>query len=280
MLTLVFAGGAAPTAGTNRLVGHWIDEGGTVFARAYSTGNLHWSDCSRLGIFVFSAGSKEVRVWPDPETSQEAIIDTFSRAVQPIVLQALGQQALHAGAVVGPAGVVAFCGAKGSGKSTLAFAMQQAGWQQFADDALILRFDRLCVTACPLPFAPRLRRDSRAHFADLGSHVTATQQQLTELPLSAVFLLRQSDEVCNPRVSLMQASRALSELIAHAHFFDAGDLAHMRQLFGDYLGLVSRVPIFILEYRPNFQLLPQMTRAVLEAMISADSPSCRPLFHD
>jgi hypothetical protein len=271
MLTLVFARGAAPASDACRKVGDWIDDCGRVLARAFSRRNLHWIEFPGVGKFGFSAGSSKVRVWPDPEASHETIFDAFSRFVQPIVLQALGQQVLHAGAAVGPAGVLAFCGAKGSGKSTLAFAMQQAGWQQFADDALILRFDKNCVTACPIPFAPRLRPDARAHFAAVRGAIARAQPQLTNLPLAAVFLMQQDGGLNSPRVSLMRGGEAFSKLLAHAHYFDGEDPKHMRQLLQDYLEVVARVPVFTLEYRHNFQWLPQLTRAVVEAAISADA---------
>src|SRR5262245_22861002 len=110
MLTLVFSRGAAPTQGAARTVGDWLDECGCVFARAFRGRNLSWIEWAGVGTFAFSIGSTEVRVWPDPEAHHAAVVDTFSRAIQPIVLQALGRQALHAGAAIGPAGVVAFCG--------------------------------------------------------------------------------------------------------------------------------------------------------------------------
>jgi hypothetical protein len=60
-------------------------------------------------------------------------------------------------------------------------------------------------------------------------------------------------------------------LVPHAHFFDTEDPTHVRQLLEDYLELVARVPVFTLEYEPNFQRLPQLTRAVVEAATSIDT---------
>jgi hypothetical protein len=232
---------------------------------------MYWIEWPGVGTFAFSTGSTEVRVWPDLAVSHTAIVNTFSRVVQPIILQAVGQQALHAGAVVGPAGVVVFCGARGSGKSTLAFAMQQVGWRQFADDAVVLRVNGCGVRACPLPFTPRLRPDSRAHLVDARATIALAEPQLTDLPLSAVFLLRQDRGLNRPRVSLVRGAEAFSGLVPHAHFFDTEDPTHVRQLLEDYLELVARVPVFTLEYEPNFQRLPQLTRAVMEAAISIDT---------
>jgi hypothetical protein len=143
--------------------------------------------------------------------------------------------------------------------------MQQAGWRQFADDTLLLRFDRSCVTACTLPFTPRLRPDSRAHFADQPGPIWSAEPQLIDLPLAAVFFLQQNNGLNSPRVLLMQGARTLSELLAHAHFFDTEDPRHMRRLYENYLQLVAHVPVFTLEYPPNLRRLTQLTRAVIAA---------------
>jgi hypothetical protein len=266
MLTLVFADDEAPARGAGRKVGEWLDDDGAVCAWGRSSGKLNWIDWPGLGVFTFSPGSQEVRVWPEANAQHATIVDTFSRALQPIILQALGWQALHASAVVGPAGVLAFCGRKGSGKSTLAFAMHQAGWRQLADDGLVLHFDRNCVNVCPLPFAPRLRPASRAHFAPARDHLPSTlESQLAEIPLSAIFLLRQDAGLVDPRISIVPQARAFSEVLAHAHCFDQEDRAHTRRLVDDYHRLVTRVTVFSLEYPPDLHQLTQLIRAVLDA---------------
>lgn len=270
MLTLAFAGGDAPAPGTGGKVNEWRDDCGEVCARAYTSKVLHWIDWPGLGVFAFSAGSYEVRVWPEPNSQHEAIVDTFSRTLEPIILQTLGWQVLHAGAAVGPAGVVAFCGRKGSGKSTLAFAMHQAGWRQFADDALVLRFDQDRVMSCPFPFTPRLRPASRAHFAHAHSPSPSSSDS-ADFPLTAVFLLQQNPDLTSPRISLMPQARAFSELLAHAHCFDAKDQTQTRRLVDDYLELVARVPVFALEYQPDLQQLSQLTRAVVETVTNLDA---------
>jgi hypothetical protein len=249
----------------------WFDDDGEVSVRAFSEGDLRWIDCPGFGVFAFSLGSCEVRVWPEPDIQYEAIVDTFEM-IQPVILQALGWQALHASAAVGPAGVLAFCGNAGSGKSTLAFAMHRAGWPQFADDALLLRLDRDHQTACPLSFRPRLRRASRAYFVQ--THCPSPsflRSQSADVPLAAVFILGRNDRLSGPHVSLRPQARAFSDLLAHAHCFDVEDPTHARQLVQDYLGLVSRVPIFNLEYPPDLQQLPRLTGAVMEAAASIGS---------
>jgi hypothetical protein len=276
MLTLAFAGCGAPTPGTGRKVNEWRDGNGEVFARAYTSKLFRWIDWPGLGVFAFSAGSREVQVWPELGIQHQAVVDTFSRTLEPVILQTLGWQALHAGAAVGPTGVFAFCGRKGSGKSTLAFAMHQAGWRQFADDALVLRFSQDRVMSCPLPFTPRLRAVSQAHFAyalnlSPSSPDAAAPADAVEVPLTAVFLLQPNPDLSGQRISLMPQVRAFSELLAHAHCFDAEDPAQTRRLVEDYLELVARVPVFALEYRPDLQQLPHLTRTVVEAAASLDA---------
>jgi hypothetical protein len=219
-----------------------------------------------LGTFAFRPGSHDVLVWPKCDARHEEISDTFYRMLQPVILQALGQQALHAAAVAGPSGTIAVCGNKGSGKSTLGFAMRQAGYRQLADDALVLRPEQDRVSVCPLPFAPRLREASRLHFgyADL-SVVPSVHFQPADLVLSSIFLLRQEDHVERPRLALLPQAQAFSALLAHAHCFDAQDRGHARRLVEDYLAMISLVPVFALQYRPGLQRLPELIEIIQDA---------------
>ena len=273
LLRLVYADGEVPAPGTGRKVNEWFDDGGNVYAQLFRSEALRWIDWLGLGIFSFAAGCNDVRVWPRPGVRHEAVVKTFSRTIQPIILQGLGWQSLHAAASIVPAGVLAFCGSKGSGKSTLAFAMHQAGWRQFADDALVLRLDQDRVRAVPLVFAPRLRPASRAQFARAGQPALLPPRTAppADVCLSSMFLLEQNARLTNVRVSLIPKARAFSELLPHARCFDAEDQAHKRQLVNDYLELVARVPVFLLEYRPDFRQLPRLIRAVMEAASGIDA---------
>jgi hypothetical protein len=272
MLTLTFADAETPPPGAGREIDEWLDESGQPYAQTFSSDDLHWINWLDVGVFAFAANSMEVRVWPEPGISRQAIIDTFL-FLQPVILQAVGWQALHAGAAASPAGALAFCGNSGSGKSTLAFAMQQAGWRQLADDALVLRFDQNGVTACPLPFTPRLRPPSRAYFA---RSPLPSPGLLSEVPLIAVFLLKHETELTNPRVSLIPRAQAFSKVLTHAHCFDVGDLSRTGQLAESYLRLAARVPVLMLEYRPDLERLPHLVRAVVETVADIDADPAFP----
>src|SRR3984893_2510314 len=193
LLSLAIGAGVAPAAG--RQTEEWRDECGKVFARAFSADDHYRIEWPGLGAFAFRPGSREVLVWPEPEAPHEEISDTFHRSLQPVILQALGKQALHAAAAVAPSGTIAFCGSRRSGKSTLGFAMAQAGYRQLADDALVLQLEQGRVSVCPLPFAPRLREASRLHFGYADqSPVPCDDLRPADLVLSAIFLLRRDEQ--------------------------------------------------------------------------------------
>jgi hypothetical protein len=108
VLTLTLAGGKAPTGG--RTVNEWRDEGTGLIARAVSGCGLQWIDWQGVGVFAFSPGSDAVQVWPSAQANDTLVVETFSRFVRPRILQSRGWQLIHAGASVGPRGVLAFCG--------------------------------------------------------------------------------------------------------------------------------------------------------------------------
>jgi hypothetical protein len=264
MLKLGFAVGKAPRAGQK--VSEWLDDSGRVIATSFSEEDLHWLEWPGVGVFAFSAGSREVRVWPEPQARRETIVEAFSRKARPIILQALGEgQVLHAGASVGPGGLLAFCGRSGSGKSTLSFAMQEVGYWQFADDALLLRIEQDRIIARQLPFVPNLRPPSRAYFAHARyRRPTSTGLNSPDVRLNAIFLLQQNAGLTSPAISLMPPARAFSELLPLAHCFDMEGPTHTRRLVDDYLQIVARVPTFRLEYCPDLEGLTLLTRNIVE----------------
>jgi hypothetical protein len=272
MLSLIISAGVAPPAG--RQVNDWRDETGKVFARAFSSENHYRIDWSGLGAFVFHPGSRDVLVWPEPGARHEEVSNTFYHLLQPVILQALCRQALHAAAALGPSGTVAFCGNAGSGKSTLGFAMRQSGYRQLADDALVLQLEQDRVSVCPLPFAPRLRPASRLHFnyfdQDPAPHVDVRP---ADLVLSAIFLLRQDEQAERPRLALLPQAQAFPAVLAQAYCYDAQDPSHTRRLVDSYLAIVSVVPVFALQYRPDLQWLPQLIEMIQDAAGSSSAKS-------
>jgi len=90
--------------------------------------------------------------------------------------------------------------------------------------------------------------------------------------LSAIFLLRQDDKLKCPRLALLPQAQAFSALLAHAYCYDAQDRSHTRRLVDSYLAMVSLVPVFALQYRPDLQQLPQLIEIIQDA---AGSPNAK-----
>ncbi|MGH2874862.1 MAG: hypothetical protein ACRDLV_01290, partial [Solirubrobacteraceae bacterium] len=73
------------------------------------------------------------------DVGHDEIVHPLLGRVGAQLARACGGDALHAGAVVGPAGAWAIVGPKGAGKSTLLSALAAAGTPVLTDDVLVLR---------------------------------------------------------------------------------------------------------------------------------------------
>lgn len=268
MLTLTFAdSNARRTSLAGRQVNVWYSESGVCCARAFVDGSVRRIEWIGLGSFEFQLGSFEVRVTPQGEVRPDLVVDTFERLVQPVVLQALGLLVLHASAVQLPFGVVGFCARSGSGKSTFAAGLQRQGYEQFADDALVLRLSDSSVTAHALPFAPRLRAASAEYFSrattDPAPQLTAVPG--TTSPLAALFLVsRQTDQEAPTMVERVSALQAFSAVLTHAHCFDMDDKPAVARLVSDYLDLTNAVPVFECRYQSGWDHFPEILDRIVE----------------
>jgi hypothetical protein len=152
--------------------------------------------------------------------------------------------------------------------------MGQAGYRQLADDALVLQLERDRVSVCPLPFAPRLREASRLHFGYADqSPIPRVDLRPADLVLSAIFLLRQDRQTERPQLALLPQAQAFPAVLAHAHCYDAQDRCDTQRLADSYLAMVSLVPVFALQYRPDLQRLPQLIEIIQDAAGSSNAKS-------
>jgi len=275
---------ASANARPDRLpVNAWADDAGQVFARAYAIGTRRWIDWRGLGRFSFEPGSMDVRVRACSKASPRVLQSTFDRVIQPVILQALGWQALHGSGVIGPAGPLVFCGLGRSGKSTLAYAAgRRAGFTQFADDAIVIQTDGERARACPLPFATGLREDARTFvgsMASMGSEGSARPEPnqnaknlAPPIPIRCLFVLSQDvSATADVRIDRVAPADAFALLLTHAHCFDETDAVATRHMVEAYLSFAEYVPVLALTYRPDFAKLDALVDAVLEAATRAQS---------
>lgn len=261
MLTLSVLRTAAPLdAAHRRDVNVWRDNRGEICARLAVDGAVHWIDWPGLGRFAFTLDQHSVRVWPEPTVEEATLRDFFDRRLQPLILQALGYQALHASASFIADGAVAFCGRSGAGKSTLAAALQQSGCPQIADDALTLRVTDSGTFACPLPFRSDLRPSAFAHLGQPAFPQPAPPLSACRLRL-VVLLAQDPNAKETPIARPILGPERFRLLLTHAHAFDpTGDAERLAR---DYLTVAHAVPTVELRYRPDFSYLPDLVAAVM-----------------
>lgn len=129
----------------------------------------------------------------------------------PFVAVMRGLEVLHASAVAGDRGAVAFSGPSGTGKTSLALALVRRGATLLADDVLALERagDELLahpgtpVAGVEAGEAARLARDGGSSGPVLASdpreRIARTRLAAAPQPLQALFLLERDAEAAEPR---------------------------------------------------------------------------------
>jgi hypothetical protein len=246
----------------------WADENGEVLGQCYLVNGQHWVHLPNLATYAYVAGADIVRVIAQSSARPEIVLDTYWRSVLPILLQAQGQEVLHASAIMTSKGVVAFCAMTETGKSTLAYALSRRGYSLWADDAVA--FDTVAgqARAIPLPFRIHLRPASASLFGhDAGLPLTAPSWEIpggirTEsAPLHRLFVLERSEstgEGNGVEIVRVTSSQALLAVLPHAYCFSLQDRANKQRMLQNYAELVNRVPVYALRFRPGFERLPMI----------------------
>jgi hypothetical protein len=220
-----------------------------------------------LGVGTFTFGPGEIEIAPDSGVEQEVISDAHRRLALPLVLAALGHQVLHGSAVLMPAGVVALCAPSGVGKSTLAYAFTRRGLSPVADDAVALELSTPVPRVLPLPFALRLRAQSRAHFS-AGDEVSVAEAAGEPLPLAAVCTLERPT-LGEPLIERLPEADAFRAVLAQAYTFGLADPARRRHMIDGYLTLASHVPVFRVAVPDGLETLDPTLDAIERAIASS-----------
>jgi hypothetical protein len=207
--------------------------------------------------FEFRPPRPLVAVLATPGTTDAVVKDLFLTTVQPLFLQVVGYEALHASAIRTKHGVAAFCGASGSGKSTLAYALIRRAFDAWADDVVAFDADREAdVVSVHVPHPPRLREPTRQFFlvGDEAPQI-APDVPRRSAPLALVFVLR-PDAV--HAVRRLSPPEALERLLPHGLRFTLTDTERRRTMMSHYLNLVATVKVFELGFRRGLDLLPML----------------------
>lgn len=217
----------------------------------YPVGDDYWVRLAGVGAFRV-APSGDVLAIPDPDAPFSLVQDAYRRTVLPQALQFFGQEVIHASAVVANGSVVGFSAYSKTGKSTLAFALAQRGYEPWADDALAFENGPDGVRTSALPFAVRLRPESREHFGVVplppeeqprnGSITVGT----ASLPLAAICVLSRASvgDATRGSVTPLAASQVVGSLLPHAYWVSLADEARKARMVRAYLALAGDVSVY------------------------------------
>lgn len=245
----------------------WLDAAGRCVAVSRTERGRHRLELPGVATFLFEAEGP-VRAIACAGIERRAVARAFRHSALPLVLHALGREALHASGVLMREGVVAFCGASGSGKSTLAYALHRRGVSQWADDVVALDVSDARVAAIPMPFEVRLRPASASAFG-LGQRFVeiAAEPGPTREPLAAIFVLtRVEDAAVALGSSRLHPAAALAALLPHAFCFTLRDRERKRLMLQRYLVLVREIPVWELRVGGAIEELDVVLDAVEAAV--------------
>jgi hypothetical protein len=243
----------------------WRHTDGTVIAYGGSSGREHWMQLLNVGLFVFGEEADVVTAFPEADAAPELVEDGFRRAVLPMALQVLGRDVLHASAVLGRGGVIAFCAVSETGKSTVAYALGRRGYRLWADDALAFRIDAAAVTAVPLAFTLRLR-PATSEFYGVNGEAPVVQPAAAERLTAVCVLERSSDGDDDAPVERLTGADAFAAVLPHAYCFSLADDARKARMTASYLELVDRIPVFRVRVRSGLEHLQLLLDRIEEAV--------------
>jgi hypothetical protein len=246
----------------------WRNHEGRVAAYGHTVEGVHWMHLPGLASFRFDGSMDRVTAIACAPTRQEMILDEYRRKVLPMIIQARGQEVLHASAVLTPQGVVALSAPTKTGKSSMAYGLSRLGWQLWADDTVAFETLDSAIITNPLPFGMRLRPDLAAFFdedpivmnADTDPK-NADRIEREPAPLTALLLLKRMqdrNDGAAVRFYRLSSARAFTDVLANAYYFSLRDVERNRRMMQHYLELVARVPVFEVCFQPGLETLHEV----------------------
>lgn len=212
-------------------------------------------------------------VWSDVQGDCDAatIRHYLLDQVLPRVLSYHGQLMLHSSVIAVGDGAVAFMASTGVGKSSLALAMHELGQQVLCDDCFGIEFTGKDLLAIPTYRSIRLwphvlsgfrRGKQPVHCLPSGKQDkcrVSLPGAPACMPLIGICLLKDTEPSGTAaRIAKAPLRNAFITVLDQTFRFNAHSESHTSTVFGAVDQLVDSIPIYDLEYRRGYELLPQV----------------------
>jgi len=248
---------------------------------------LRWSN---LFEFLISPDGRRIAGRALSEGSLESFQTYLLTQVLGVALAKQGVEPLHATVVAVNGRAVAFLGECGYGKSSLGAAFLQAGDQVVTDDLLVVRRTEGVFHAYPGPPRIKLYPEIARHL--LGDQIRgvpmnpATSKLIIPLgpgqvsdpaPLHALYVLRPPRPHSPPkgiRIRDLSPRAAYLELLRNTFTRSVRDRGRLERQFLLVTELASAVPVRLLSYPRDLDLLPAVRAAILAKLERFAGPVC------
>jgi hypothetical protein len=238
---------------------------GTPCALSRREGERLWLRVPGVALFRAESGSDQLAVRPDDDASDEMVVDAYRGMALPLLLQAQGWEALHAGAVRRDFGVVALCATSETGKTTTAWGLSARRGDLWADDVMMFAVEPGGVRTVPLPFRPQLRPASRGFFGaleDPSEHLPA----LGDESVLRVLVVLEREEGADVTIERLPISDAFPAMLPHAFRFGMNDAARHARTVEAYLELTSTIPVLRARFPPGWERFDGLLDALEDAI--------------
>lgn len=227
--------------------------------------------------FVIAAGGR-IEAHARPEAPMHTVRHLLIDQVLPQWLSHTGRLVLHASAVQGPLGAVAFLGRTGTGKSTLAASFAASGSPLLADDAVVVerRGGRaFAVVAYP---GVRVWPDVLAALGEVDdsarvAHYTAKCRlgpvnsglafAAGPLPLRRLYVLDPATGDAPAAITPLSKREQVIELVKNTYVMDLTDRARLTAQLDRAIVEGGPVDVRRLQYPHAADALPLVRRAIL-----------------
>ena len=244
----------------------WKTEDGEIHAICEMDGGLPRVLLPNIGIIRVIDEAGQVRGTVANSSKIPVMEEVYHRFALPMILQAAGAEMLHASAIRGTTGVIAFCGPSGTGKSTLAYMLSRKKFQHWADDSLVFVPRESAFQALRLPFRPRVEIAASTAVEFISGTESA--------PLLAIAILQRHPGGAvdagefHAEVKRFSSSDAFRALLPHIFSFILADQKRNALMMARYFDVAARLPIFDVRFTPCLDALPKLCDIVEQSCLS------------